>query len=118
MKVELLWRSRLDEGRALTEPFPAEDGVILRWLRGNVCDPWFDPDGWFGVRSPLVLIRFWSEIPLPFVAWRKGRWAGYIGFKVYGVDSDAYTQWLPKWEVYPGSLAMCFSFRPFALLKK
>ena len=55
-----------------------------------------------------------------FVAWR---WpftkrGGYIGGKVYGVDSENYVPWAGRENVYPGSLALMWSFRPFANLGK
>lgn len=112
MKVEVAYRSDLE--RPLTDPLPEANGVVFRLVRGDVLDPWFDPDGWFGVKRPLFVLRFWSKLPLPFFAWKLGRWSGYVGFKVYGVDSPAYVPWAGAAEVYDGSLAMCFSIRPFA----
>jgi hypothetical protein len=109
------WRS--DWHRPITDPLPEDDGVVLRFTRGDVAWPILDPDGWFGVRYPWVVIRFRSWIPLPFFAWKWGRWMGYIGFKVYGVDNEVYKLWLPQAEVHPGSMAMHPSFRPFASRK-
>jgi len=112
MKVEVAYRT--DTQRPLTDPLPEANGVVFRLVKGDVCDPWLDPDGWFGPEKPLWLMRFWSPVPLPFFAWRVGSWPGYVGFKIYGVDSAAYRTMLPAEDVYEGSLAMHFSFRPFA----
>ena len=112
MNIIQTWRSDWD--RPITDPLPERDGVVFRLTRGDVCDPWFDPDGWFGPSKPFYTLRFRSWVPLPFFAWKWGRWMGYIGFKVYGVDSEHYRSWLPESDVYAGSQAMCLSFRPFA----
>lgn len=112
MKVEVIFRS--DPLRPLTDPLPEANGIVFRLVRGDVLDPLFDPDGWFGVAKPLFVLRFRSKVPLPFLAWRLGRWTGYVGFKVYGVDSPSYVPWAGAAEVYEGSQAMHFSVRPFA----
>ena len=117
MKVEIYARSKNDADRPVTDPLPESDGFYWRWVKGDVCDPWRDPDGWFAPRLPTFTVRFWSYLPLPFLAWRVGRWTGYIGFKVYGVDSEHYLGWLGREDVYPGSRAMCLSFRPFAKIE-
>lgn len=121
MKVSVLYRN--DPERPLTDPLP-EPGkrrFVLRIYLGDYCDPFRDPDGWFGRALPVIIIRVnlpW--LPLPFVAWK---WpfvnrAAYIGFKLYGVDSDRYKDWLPAHEVFDGSQAVHFSVRPFANIAK
>jgi hypothetical protein len=115
MRVEPFYRT--DPDRSLVDPLPEKNGLVFRLLSGDVCDPWLDPDGWFKPRLPTFTVRFWSYLPLPFLAWRLGKWSGYIGFKVYGVDSEHYLGWLPDEDVYPGSQAMCLSFRPFARIE-
>jgi len=112
VRVKVFYRN--DPERPLTDPLPEENGIVFRLVQGDVLDPFFDPDGWFKPKKPLWTMRFWSVLPLPFFAWHWGRWTGYIGFKVYGVDSEAYKSWLKPEEVYSGSQAMCFSVRPFA----
>jgi hypothetical protein len=113
MKVEIAWSSRPEQ--PLTAPIPERNGLLLRLVRGDYCDPILDPDGWFGAAPPKVLLRHRFRLPLPFLAWRLWRIAGYIGFKVYGLDgSDAYRKFLPAEECESGSYAMCFSIRPFA----
>lgn len=112
MKINVVYRN--DPERPLTDPLPEQDGIVFRLVSGDVCDPWFDPDGWFEPDKPMFTMKFNSIIPLPFLAWKLGRWSGYIGFKVYGVDSEHYLWWLSRRDVYVGSQAMCLSFRPFA----
>lgn len=112
MNIIQTWRS--DWGRPIVDPLPESNGVIFRLIRGDVCWPFLDPDGMFAPKKPWILFKFRSWIPLPFFAWKWGNWMGYIGFKVYGVDSEHYLQWLPAGDVYPGSQAMMPSFRPFA----
>jgi hypothetical protein len=112
VRVETFYRN--DHDRELVDPLPEKDGWVFRLLYGDVCDPWLDPDGWFKPRLPFFTMRFWTPIPLPFFAWRAGKWTGYLGFKVYGVDSEHYLGWLKPEDVYKGSQAMCLSFRPFA----
>src|SRR3990167_9447717 len=68
MKVDVFYRT--DPERPLNDPLPEKPGIVFRLLTGDVCDPWFDPDGWFGPEKPLGLMRFRSRIPLPFFAWR------------------------------------------------
>lgn len=113
MKVNVLYRN--DPERGLTDPLPEVGGrkFVFRLYSGDVCDPYFG--NWFTPPWPKFVLRFRFPF-LPFVAWK---WPfmnrlGYIGFKLYGVDADAYKNWLPAEEVYAGSQAVCFSVRPFA----
>ena len=98
-----------DEG--LTNPKRSVWGVTfaLRW--GDVLHPLGQGD-WF--KSPYFsrILRFYCPLPiLPFIAWNLWGWRGYLGAKVYGADSDAYLNWMPAEDVYPGSLAIQFSGR-------
>lgn len=115
MKVQLIYSNRPEF--SLTTPFPADNGVLVRFMRGDVCDPYLDPDGWFGPKRPAFTFRYVARIPLPYLAWRFGKHAGYIGWKCYGVDSEAYKGWLPPEDVYPGSQALCLTARPFATVE-
>lgn len=54
--------------------------------------------------------------PLPELGGRKFIFRLYSG-KLYGADPEAYKNWMPKEDVYPGSQAVCFSLRPFATIK-
>ncbi len=121
MKVRALYRN--DPERPLTDPLPELGGrrFVFRIYLGDYCDPFCDPDGWFGPKVPRISVRVnlpW--LPLPFLAWRWGNTgrAAYIGFKLYGVDSDNYKGWLPASEVFEGSQAVHFSLRPFANIKR
>ena len=117
--MEVTCRYRNDPERPLTDPLPEPGGrrFIFRLYSGDICDPVQIGGNWF---TPPYPTRVWRRrvtwAVLPFIAWR---WpftnrAGYIGFKLYGVDSEAYKNWLPPEEVYEGSQAVCLSCRPFA----
>ena len=71
---------------------------------------------WWAILTAAVI---WLLTPGKFIAWRFDKRSGYAGSKVYGVDPPIYATWLcaPE-EVYDGSLAMCFSIRPFANANK
>jgi hypothetical protein len=117
VRISVLYRN--DHERPLTDPVPEIGGrwFVLRIYSGDYCDPiggtWFDPQ-----KLPRFVLRA-RMFFMPFIAWR---WpfskAGYAGFKLFGVDSPAYKNWLPLEEVYEGSQACCFSLRPFAGLVK
>lgn len=111
MQVNVIYRN--DPERELLDPLPEKNGIVFRLVRGDLCDPMFG--GWFKPPWPkLVLRHTFTWMPLPFLAWRLGRWTGYIGAKVYGVHHEQYLHWLPAGEVFDGSQAFCFSLRPFA----
>jgi len=118
--VKVICYYRNDHERPLVDPLPELGGrrFIVRLYSGDVCDPFGGQ--WFGPDYPKHVIRFFTRLPiLPFVAWK---WpfmdrAGYIGFKLYGVDAPAYKHWMPPDDVYDGSQAVCFSFRPFATIE-
>lgn len=116
MKVSALYRN--DPERPLTDPVlePEARWFVLRVYSGDFLDiiggSWFDP-----TRPPWKVLRAKLRW-MPFIAWR---WpgterGGYIGFKLYGVDSANYVTFegvCPQ-DVYVGSQACCLSFRPFA----
>ena len=100
-----------------TSPFPLKSGIFIEFRGGDFCHPagsgdWFKPP-YFA----KVYRRFISWPVVPFVSWRFGKRAGYIGAKIWGVDSPAYKNWLPEHEVYDGSQAFMISIRPFATLE-
>lgn len=65
----------------------------------------------FGVAGLWFLLTF-PLVPGHFMSLRIDRFGMYAGWKTYGVDSDAYKGRLcDPAEVYPGSLAMCFTIR-------
>lgn len=103
-----------DEG--ITNPKRSTFGITfaLRW--GDVLHPLGQDGNWFKEPYFTRILRFYSYIPLPFIAWNLWGWRGYAGLsKVYGVDSDAYKLWPAmkglEHEVYPGSQAMMASIR-------
>jgi hypothetical protein len=105
-------------GDVSTNPFPERNGIKFCLRGGDICHPkgegnWFAPPYF-----PKGIWRTYCRIPLlPVLAYRFGRRAGYLGFKVYGADSPAYKHWMPPEDVYAGSLALQISIRPFATLK-
>lgn len=116
MRVDVLYRN--DPERGLTDPVLEATGrrFALRVYRGHVVSK--SAGGWFEPPWPTDVSLSWRRFA-PFLAWR---WpftarAGYFGWKLFGVDSDAYKNWLPPAEVFDGSLALVFTFRPFASIK-
>lgn len=99
-----------------TDPFRQSFGITLALRGGDICHPLGVGD-WFKPPYFKEVFRFWLEWPIaPYITWRVGNCGGYIGAKIYGVDSEAYRNWLPPSEVYVGSLAMMFSIRLWAKL--
>lgn len=84
-------------------------GIYLRggdFLHPTGAGNWFDPPYF------TEAIRFFCLIPiLPFINWNLFGWKGYVGFKVYGVDSPTYAGWARMENVYDGSQAMMVSGR-------
>ena len=112
MRVIKGWAS--DPTHELKEPFRSRNGVFIEFRGGDVCDP-IDGGDWFGPNWPKRFMRFFVKWPvLPFISWRWGSRGGYIGAKAYGADPKQYLNWMLPGDVYPGSEALCFSFRPFA----
>lgn len=113
MRVRVLWRS--DPERPLTDPLPERNGIVLRFYAGDFCHPILRAPDWFHPPWPERIIRRTLSF-MPFIAWKIGPKGGYLGFKLYGVDSEAYLNWpgYTNAEVFPGSQACHFSFRPFA----
>lgn len=99
------------KGQVTTDPFPKATGVQFQWRGGDVCHPIGGGD-WF---KPPYFARVWrwycSWPVLPYFAWRIGNRGGYIGFKCYGADSEAYKNWMNPADVYPGSMALQLSAR-------
>lgn len=94
---------------------PGEDGFIWALRGGDMMSPW----GWQPRPETTTgaKLNFFNAIPtrtrrlyfawpiLPFFAYRKGRFGFYVGFKVFGVDSDKYKDFpgVHPSEVYPES---------------
>ena len=97
-----------DEG--ITNPKRSTFGITfaLRW--GDVCHPLGTGD-WFKPPYFTKVLRFYSYLPLPFIAWNLFGWRGYLGAKVYGADASAYKCWMNPADVYDGSQAIQFSGR-------
>lgn len=99
-----------------TQPFPAGSGFFFELRGGDILHPLGQGD-WF--RPPYFerIYRAWcSWCILPYLAWRIGNHGGYIGFKAYGADSEAYRYWMPAGDVYAGSQALQISGRLWATL--
>jgi len=97
-----------DEG--ITNPKRSGFGVTLAMRWGDVCHPLGTGD-WFKPPYFSRVLRFFSYVPLPFVAWNIFGWRGYLGAKVYGADSPEYMNWMDALDVYEGSQAIQFSAR-------
>lgn len=90
--------------------------VYLMWLAANGICGYFDvQQEWVKhlINGVLLLLTL-PATPGVWVSYRIGKRAGYYGWKIYGVDSDAYRNWLDPLDVYDGSQAMMLSIRPWA----
>ena len=109
-----------DHDRSVTQPLNTRKWSVFFELRGgDVCDPL--NGNWFKPPFPTRVWRWFCKRPvLPFLSWRFSTKGGYVGFKAYGFDSPEYKLWPGDYEadVYPGSQALCLSFRPFATIKE
>ena len=107
-----------DRTRPLTDPLLEKNGLFIEFRGGDVLDPVQISGNWFTPPFPSRVLRFFCKYPIfPFISYRLGKKGGYIGAKAYGADSEAYKNWMKPEEVYDGSRALCFSFRPFASMK-
>ncbi len=114
MKVIRHYGNKLD--RSATDPLLEDDGFWWELRSGDVLDPLNGK--WFEEPFPTRIWKFFCNLPvLPFISWRIGSKAGYIGFKIYGADSPAYLNWMNPDDVYEGSQAMCLSARPFTTME-
>lgn len=129
--MEVICHKRNDPERGLTDPVPELNGrkFIYRIYSGDICDPVGAGNNWFKEPFPTRVWRTYCKYPiLPFIAWVWPAWmskifpglkdrVGYMGFKLYGVDSPEYKKWpvgIKPEDVYDGSQAVCLSIRPFA----
>ena len=125
--MKVICHYRNDPERSMTDPLPELGGrrFIFRLYSGDICDPvQVNGGNWFSPPYPSRVWRAFCSLPiLPFIAWK---WpflnrAGYIGFKLYGVDAPAYKNWpvgIKPEDVFEGSQALCTSCRPFANIVK
>lgn len=120
MRVDILYQS--DVNRPLKDPLPDEvTGTIFikRIYSGDLLRPAFG--NWFKVPFPKI-VGYKKSVKESFYAWQIDLiwfyWRGYIGAKVFGVDSPEYKNWLPEECVYEGSNAMAWSIRPFSFKRK
>ena len=122
MKVIIHYQS--DPERGLTDPLPEKKwSFVFRLYSGDICSPvlgTFFGEKWFEPPFPKYVWRAFCKWPiLPFIAWRCNKRGGYLGFKLYGVDSPAYKRWpvgIKPEDVYDGSQSLCVTFRPFAMI--
>jgi hypothetical protein len=85
-----------------TNPFPERTGFIFA-LRGG---DYYSPDSW---TTPTDYTRGYMSYPiLPFFSARVGRFGFYIGWKVYGVDTENQRAMpgITDADVYDGSVAI------------
>lgn len=93
--------------------FRETQGIDIKWRGGDVVRPlngnWMDPP------YPTKVIHFFCRWRiLPFIRWRFGKknpTVGYAGFKAFGVDLEAYKNWLPLEHIHEGSEALTPSWR-------
>ena len=113
-----------DKQEEWTTPFPDNHnfGIKLRLVGGNILDPIFgwklkegySPDtkpNWFNSRPAHLMNIYCPVACLPFFSIGIGSWGMYCGWKVFGVDSESYKDWLDPSCVYNGSQAVCLSIR-------
>lgn len=106
MKVHQI--TTCDEG--ITNPKRSTFGITFAFRWGDVCHP-LGTGEWFKPPYFSRVLRFYSYIPLLFVAWNLWGWRGYIGAKAYGADREPYLNWMRAEDVYEGSQAIQFSGR-------
>lgn len=117
MKVLRGWSTKPEQ--QLTSPFLENNGIFIEFRGGDFCHPKGSTGNWFTPPYFTEVIRkYFSKPIIPFISYRIGNKGGYFGAKAYGVDSEAYKNWLPPEEVYDGSYAIMFSIRPFATINK
>ena len=112
-----------DSESTWTSPYPpARFGATFRLLRGDAMRPDLsnvtmrpgregEAPNWFNCIPVGVCRRVvWYR---PFMALRVGRFGVYVGWKVYGVDSEAYYDYpsVRQTDVYVGSRALAGSLR-------
>lgn len=86
----------------IKKPFPMTDGWWLMLNKGDL----YSPDSWADTKRCYRTFVRW--IPRPFLAYRKGSFGFYVGWKIWGCDTDPQLKQIginPK-EVFPGSIAM------------
>jgi len=66
---------------------------------------------WFLLLLIPAIIAFLITPGLYFAWYWPNGWGGYIGWQIYGVDSEQYKNFLPAEDVYDGSQAMSFTAR-------
>jgi len=111
-----------DKSQPLTSPFRDRNGIFIEFRGGDFCHPQFwrpwVNEYWFESPFFTKVTRFFLKWPIfPFISYRFGNRAGYFGAKAWGVDNEAYKNWLPLEDIYTGSEAIMFSIRPFATIK-
>lgn len=100
MNVTTVWTNRPEQ--PLTKPFPATDGWLIALRKGDL----YSPDSWaLPTRCYRTFVRW---IPRPFIAFRRGSFGFYIGWKVWGCDTgkQLVQVGINPMEVYAGSVAM------------
>lgn len=86
----------------LTSPFPLRNGVFVALRSGD----FYSPDSW--KVDEVTKYKRGTVRNRPFVSFRMGRFGFYVGWKVYGADTDNQRKMpgiLPE-DVYEGSVAM------------
>ena len=100
MRVIQHWQNRPEQPP--TSPFPLTNGVFIAIRSGD----FYSPDSW----DPLKVTTYsrgWVN-HRPFISVRFGKFGFYLGWKVYGVDTENQRSMpgIGSEDVYPGSLAI------------
>lgn len=119
MKIIRGWSS--DPSRPVDDPLLEKEwSFFIEFRGGDIYSPvpW-SKGNWFTFPYHQKTYKWFCKWPIiPFISWRFKNKGGYLGAKVYGVDSPEYLKWMPSEYVYPGSQAICITIRPFATITK
>lgn len=100
MRVVTNWTNRPEQ--PLTKPFPATNGLFVAVRSGH----FYSPNSW----KPLEVTMYTRGLVHNrlFVSFRWNRFGFYIGWKVYGVDTDnqAMMPGIDDSDVFVGSVAI------------
>lgn len=100
MKVTTVWTNRPEQ--PLTDPFPDTNGLFVTFRTGDL----YSPDSWSNTTQCYRTFVKW--LPRPFVSFRYNKFGFYIGWKVWGCDTEKQLLQIGinPIEVYSGSVAM------------
>lgn len=100
MKVVTHYSNR--KNQPLTSPFPVTDGWFFAIRSGD----FYSPNSW---KTDEVTMFTRGKISRrPYLSYRRGRFGFYVGWKVYGVDTENQDLMpgIHDEDTYPGSVAL------------